>query len=63
MIYVCTWNHTLNNVRFLVSDLSKKHGRLITYINKLHPYGKVIDFCLRFILGYMSVSPTTSSPV
>ena len=26
MIYVCTWNYTLNNVRFLVSDMYKKHG-------------------------------------
>ena len=38
MIYVCTWNNTLNNVRFLLSNMSKEHGRLITYINKLHPY-------------------------
>ena len=30
MIYVRTWNHTLNNVRFLVSNLSKEHRRLIT---------------------------------
>ena len=30
MIYVRTWNHMLNNVRFLVSDISKEHGRLIT---------------------------------
>ena len=56
MIHVHTWGHTLNNVRFLVGDLSKEHGRLITYINKLHPYGKVIPFCLRFILGHTFVS-------
>ena len=30
MIYVRTWNHILNNVRFLVSNMSKEHGRLIT---------------------------------
>ena len=30
MIYVCTWSHTLNKVRFLVSDFSKEHGRPIT---------------------------------
>ena len=30
MIYVRTWNYTLNNVRSLVSDMSKEHGRLIT---------------------------------
>ena len=29
MIYVRTWSHTLNNVRFIKSDLSKEHGRLI----------------------------------
>ena len=30
MIYVSTWNHTLNDIRFLVSDLSKEHRRFIT---------------------------------
>ena len=30
MIYVCTWNHTLDKVQFVVSDMSKEHGRLIT---------------------------------
>ena len=30
MIYVRTWNHMLNNVQFLVSDLSKEHGCIIT---------------------------------
>ena len=30
MLYVLTWSHTLNNVRFLLSDLSKEQGRLIT---------------------------------
>ena len=30
MIYVCMWNHTLNNVRFLVSGFSKEHGHLVT---------------------------------
>ena len=30
MIYIRTWNHTLNNVLFLLSDISKEHGRLIT---------------------------------
>ena len=30
MIYHRKWRHTLNNVRFLVSDFSKDHGRLIT---------------------------------
>ena len=34
MIYVRTWNHTLNNIRFVVIDMSKGHGRLITYIKK-----------------------------
>ena len=32
MIYVRTLSHTLNNVLFLVSDMSKEHGRLITQI-------------------------------
>ena len=41
MIYVRTWSHMLNNVQFLVRDLSKEHWRLITYINKLHPYGEI----------------------
>ena len=40
MIYVQTWNHTLNNVQLLVSNMSKEHGRLITYINKFHPNGE-----------------------
>ena len=40
MIYVRTFSHTLNNVRFVVSDLSKEHGCLITKIKKLHPYGE-----------------------
>ena len=30
MIYVRMWNYTLNNVRFVVSDMSKEHGRIIT---------------------------------
>ena len=30
MIYVRMWNHMLNNVQFLVSDMSKEHRRLIT---------------------------------
>ena len=30
IIYVRTWNHMLNNVQFLVCDMSKEHGRLIT---------------------------------
>ena len=30
MICVRTWSHTLNNVRLLVSNLSKEHMRLIT---------------------------------
>ena len=29
MIYVHTWSHTLNNIRFLVIDLSKEHGRIM----------------------------------
>ena len=40
MIYIRTWNHTLNNVQLVVSNMSKEHGRLIIYINKFHPYGK-----------------------
>ena len=40
MIYVCTWNHMLDNVRFLISDMSKEHGSLITQIKKLYPYGE-----------------------
>ena len=40
MIYVRMWNHTLNNVQFLVSNMSKEHERLIIYINKFHPYGE-----------------------
>ena len=28
--YVRTWSHTLNNVRFLVSDFCKEHGSIIT---------------------------------
>ena len=44
MIHVHTWSHTLNNVRFLVGDFSKEHGRLITYIKKLHQYGE--SYCL-----------------
>ena len=38
MIYVHTCNYTLNNVRFLVINISKEHGYLITSIKKLHPY-------------------------
>ena len=30
MIYVRTWNNTLNNVRVLIIDMSKEHGRPIT---------------------------------
>ena len=30
MIYVRTWSHTLNNVRFLISAMSKERGCLIT---------------------------------
>ena len=30
VIYNRTWNHMLDNVQFLVSDMSKKHGCLIT---------------------------------
>ena len=30
MTYVRMWNHTLNNGEFLVSDMCKDHGRLIT---------------------------------
>ena len=41
MIYVRTWNHTLNNVRFLVSVFSREHGRLIIKIKKLQPYGEI----------------------
>ena len=41
MIYVRMWSHMLNNVRFLVRDLSKEHGRLIRLINKLHPYREI----------------------
>ena len=37
MIYVRTWSQMLNNGRLLVSDFSKEHVRLITYIKKLHP--------------------------
>ena len=40
MIYVRTWNRTLNNVQFLVSDFFREHRRLITSIKKLHPYGE-----------------------
>ena len=43
MIYVRTWSHTLNNFRFLVGNFSKEHARLITKINKTHPYDKM--FC------------------
>ena len=44
MIYVCTWIHTLKNVQFLVRDMSKEHGRLITQIKELHPFGGI--YCL-----------------
>ena len=40
MIYVCMWSHTLNNVQFLASNLSKEHGVLSHKFNKLHPYGE-----------------------
>ena len=30
MIYVCTWSHTLKKIQFLVSNMSKEHGRPIT---------------------------------
>ena len=39
MIYVCTWIHTLNNVKFLVISMYKEHGRPTTQINKYHPLG------------------------
>ena len=29
MIYVHTWSHMLNNDQFLLSDISKEHGRPI----------------------------------
>ena len=41
MIYVPMWSHMLNNVRFLVSDLSNGQGRLITSIKKFHPNGDI----------------------
>ena len=46
--YVRTWSHTLNNVLFLVSNMSKDHGRLITHKlrNSTHT-GKVIVFCIQ----------------
>ena len=44
MIYIHTWSHTLNNVRFLVINLSKEHGHPIKQIKKLHPKGGI--YCL-----------------
>ena len=46
MIYVCTWSHMLNNVRFLVSNMSKEHGCPITYIkiNSTHWGGGLSPF-------------------
>ena len=39
MIYVRTGSHTLNTIRFLVSDMSKEHGLPITKIKKITPIG------------------------
>ena len=44
MIYVCMWNHTMNNVRFLLHNMSNEHGHPITQINKLQPFGG--SYCL-----------------
>ena len=41
MIYVRTWIHTLNNVRFLVINMSNEIGHPITWIKKLHPFGGI----------------------
>ena len=53
MIYIRAWSHTLKKNLFLVSDMSKEHGRPITSIKNYHPLGEVIAFRLRFILVYV----------
>ena len=44
MIYVFTWSRTLNNFRFLLSNMSNLHGRPITWIKKFHRFGG--GYCL-----------------
>ena len=41
MIYVHSWIDKLNNVRFLVSNMSNEHGCPITQINKFYPVERI----------------------
>ena len=63
MIHVHAWSHMLNIVRFLVSDMSKKHGRPITQMEKYHPLGVLLPFTYVLYQDICVFLPTASSPV